>query len=61
MFHEKEFQNKNQTEFRIEKVRIRREKLYVKQKGYDNLFIGWIDKKDTFTKIELFSRTRWPQ
>ena len=34
-------------EFRIGKV-IRRKgnKIYVKWKGYDNLFNSWIDKKD---------------
>ena len=32
---------------RIEKVMKRRgDKLYVKWKGYDNLFNSWIDKKD---------------
>ena len=44
-FYEKELQKTNQEEFRIEKV-IRRkgDKLYVKWKGYDNLFNSWIDK-----------------
>ena len=44
-FYEKELQNSNQEEFRIEKV-IRRkgDKLYVKWKGYDNSFNSWIDK-----------------
>ena len=44
-FYEKELQKTNQEEFRIEKV-IRRkgDKLYVKRKGYDNLFNSWIDK-----------------
>ena len=46
-FYEKELQKTNQEEFRIQKV-IRRkgDKLYVKWKGYDNSFNGWIDKKD---------------
>ena len=46
-FYEKKLQKTNQTEFTIEKV-IRRkgDKLYVKWKGYDNSFNGWIDKKD---------------
>ena len=46
-FYEKELQKTNQKEFRIEKV-IRRkgDKLYVKWKGYNNLFNSWIDKKD---------------
>ena len=37
-FYEKELQETNQQEFRIEKV--------IKKKGYDNLFNSWIDKKD---------------
>ena len=44
-FYEKELQKTSQEEFKIEKV-IRRkgDKLYVKWKGYDNLFNSWIDK-----------------
>ena len=46
-FYEKELQKTNQQEFRIEKVMKRKgDKLYVKWKGYDNLFNSWIDKKD---------------
>ena len=46
-FYEKEFQKTNQEELRIEKVIKRKgDKLYVKWKGYDNLFNSWIDKKD---------------
>ena len=46
-FYEKELQNTNQKEFRIEKVIKRKgNKLYVKWKGYDNSFNSWIDKKD---------------
>ena len=46
-FYEKELQKTNQKEFRIEKVIKRKgDKLYVKWKGYDNLFNSWIDKKD---------------
>ena len=46
-FYEKELQKTNQKEFRIEKVLKRKDdKLYVKWKGYDNRFNGWIDKKD---------------
>ena len=46
-FYEKELQKTNQKEFRIEKV-IKRKgyRLYVKWKGYNNLFNSWIDKKD---------------
>ena len=44
-FYEKELQKTNQKEFRIEKVLKRKgDKLYVKWKGYDNLFNSWIDK-----------------
>ena len=46
-FYEKELHKTNQQEFRIEKVFKRKgDKLYVKGKGYDNLFNSWIDKKD---------------
>ena len=46
-FYEKELQNTNQEEFRIEKVIKRKgDKLYVKWKGYDNSFNSWTDKKD---------------
>ena len=46
-FYEKELQNTNQKEFRIEKVLKKKgDKLYVKWKGYDNSFNSWIDKKD---------------
>ena len=39
MFYEEELQMANQTECRVEKVMKRKEdKLYVKWKGYDNLF-----------------------
>ena len=45
--YEKELQKTNQKEFRIEKViKIKVNKLYVKQKGYDGSFNSWIDKKD---------------
>ena len=47
IFYEKELQNTNQKEFRIEKVLKRKDdKLYVKWKGYDNSFNSWINKKD---------------
>ena len=44
-FYEKELQKTSQEEFRIEKV-IRRkgDKFYVKWRGFDNSFNGWIDK-----------------
>ena len=46
-FMKKELQKSSQEKFRIEKVLKRKgDKLYVKWKGYDNCFYGWIDKKD---------------
>ena len=46
-FYEKELQKTNHKEFRIEKVIKRKSyKLYVKWKGYNNLFNSWIGKKD---------------
>ena len=46
-FYEKELQKTNQKELRIEKVIKRKgNKLYVKWKGYNNLFNSWIDKKN---------------
>ena len=46
-FYEKELQKANQEIFRIEKViKKKGDKLYVKQKEYDNSFNSWIDKKD---------------
>ena len=46
-FYEKELQKTNQQEFRIEKVIKRKgDELYVKWKGYDNLFNSWIDKEE---------------
>ena len=45
--YEKELIKTNQKEFRIEKVINKKgNKLYVKWKGYDNLFDSWIDQKD---------------
>ena len=47
IFYEKELQKTNQKEFRIKKVLKRKgDQLYVKWKGYDNLFNSWINKKD---------------
>ena len=38
--------NTNQQKFKIEKVSKKKvDKLYVKWKGYDDLFNSWIDKK----------------
>ena len=45
-FYEKELQKTNRKEFKIEKViKRKRNKLYIKWKGYDNSFNSWIDKK----------------
>ena len=47
-FYEKGLQKPNQKEFRMEKViKTEGDNLYVKWKGYNNLFNIWIDKKDT--------------
>ena len=46
-FYKKKLQKTNQKEFRVEKeITRKRDKLYVKWKGYNNLINGWIDKKD---------------
>ena len=45
--YEKELQKAKQREFRIENViRRKRDKLYVKWKGYDNSFNSWINIKN---------------
>ena len=45
-YYVKELQKANQKEFRVEKViKRKREKLYIKWKGYDNSFTSWTDKK----------------
>ena len=50
-FHKNELQKTNQKEFRIEKVVNRKgDKLYVKCKGYDNLFNSWIDQKNSINE-----------
>ena len=47
IFYEKKLHKTNQKEIRIEKViKGKRDKLYVKWKGYNNPFNSWIDKKD---------------
>ena len=46
-FFEKQLQNPNQKELRIEKViKAKDNKLYVKLKGFNDSFNSWIDKKD---------------
>ena len=43
-FYEKELEKINQKEFGIQKViKRKRNKLYIKWKGYDNSFNSWID------------------
>ena len=45
-FMKKKLQKKNKKEFRVEKAIERKgDKLYVKEKDYDNLFNSWINKK----------------
>ena len=48
-FYGKKFKNTNQSGFRIEKRKKKKKvnELYVKCKGFHNLFKSWIDKKDT--------------
>ena len=46
-FYEKEVQNTNQKEFKVDKaIKTKGDKLYIKWKGYDNSFNSWIDKRD---------------
>ena len=45
-FYEKELQKTSQTEFRVEKVIEKDDRLYVKWKGYDSSFNSWINMKD---------------
>ena len=46
-FAKKNCKKTNQKTFRVEKVIKRKgDKIYVKWKGYNNLFNSWIDKKD---------------
>ena len=46
-FYKKELQKTNEEEYRMEKlIKKKRNKLYVKWKGYNNSLNSWIDKKD---------------
>ena len=46
-FMKKKLQKKNKKEFRVEKAIERKgDKLYVKEKDYDNSFNCWINKKN---------------
>ena len=52
-FYDKELENTNQTDFRVQKVIKRKgDKLYVKWKGCDNLVKNWIDKKEIVIYIK---------
>ena len=54
-FYEKELQKINQKEFRIEKIlKRKRNKSYVKWKGYNNSFNSWIDKKGAYKMSQYF-------
>ena len=45
-FYKKELQKTNEEEYRMEKlIKKKRNKLYVKWKGYNNSLNSWIDKK----------------
>ena len=59
MISEKELQETNQTESRIDKViKQKGNKLRVKCKGYDNSFNSLVDKKDIIILNEFLPRTR---
>ena len=45
-FYDKKLQKTNQQELKIEKVIKKKDKLYVKWKGYDSSFHSWIDEND---------------
>ena len=56
-FYEKELHKTNPKEFRVDKVKRKDDRIYVKWKGYHNSFNSWSSKKDIATQNELFSRT----
>ena len=45
-FYEKELQKKKSKRIYLKVLNRKGDKLYVKWKGYENLFNSWIDKKD---------------
>ena len=45
-FYEKELQKKKSKRIYLKVLKRKGDKLYVKWKGYENLFNSWIDKKD---------------
>ena len=58
-FTKKNCKKTNQKQFGIEKVIKRKDnKLYVKQKGYINSAISWIEKKDIVQISEHFSKPK---
>ena len=60
-FYEKELQKTNHKELTIEKrIKIKENKLYVKQKGYNNSFNSWIDKKDLVKMSQYFPKPYEP-
>ena len=55
----KKLQKTNEKKFRIEKIiKRKRNKLYVKWKGYDSSFNSQIDKKDILQMSEYFSESK---
>ena len=54
-FAKKNCKKKNQKEFRVEKIiKRKRDKVYVKWKGYVSSFNSWINKKDIVQMNEYF-------
>ena len=57
IFYKNELEITNRKEFRMEKViKKKDDKLYVKWKGYNNSFNGWIYKTDICSKCESWIR-----
>ena len=57
IFYWKVLQKINQNEFKNERViSWKVDKLYVKWRGYNNLFNNWIDKKDLVQRSEYFPK-----
>ena len=58
IFYKKKKQKINKKDIRDEKViKGKGDKLYVKQKGYNSFFSGWIYKKDMICLITQQNRT----
>ena len=58
IFYKKEWQKTKQKEFRIGRL-IKRENDKVNDKGYDNSFNTWIDKKRNSISERIFSKTKF--